>query len=191
MTIIQGVFRKSIQDSTLIFVMSNSESNDNPSIPPAVQQVDVIRTPRGQWPPGQSGNPEMCWKPGQSGRPTGRPPIGASIVEWANEMQEYTAPELKLAAKDEEKTNRAIAANMLLMARSTDRNASGNFVAIQPVKDLLDRFLGKPTQQVQVTQLSPEQLDLTRLEQGELATLMELLGKATGHTLPATLPEPD
>ena len=126
----------------------------------------------------------MCWKPGQSGRPAGRPQIGLSILEWANEMAGWSEEETEAARHADQPNNKAIAANIILLARSVEKNASGNPVAVQSIKDLLDRFAGKPMQQVQVTQLTHEQIDLTRLDPTELATFRDLLGKATGHSLP-------
>lgn len=80
------------------------------------------------------------FQPGQSGNPAGRPSAGMSVIEWWNQMREYTVEQLQAVANDESvaQLKRRAAREMLDdKGHSLDR--------------ILDRTQGKPSQSMDIT----------------------------------------
>jgi hypothetical protein len=92
------------------------------------------------------------WRPGQSGNPRGRPNIGASVMDWTNQMDRWDDDRLRAVMADKAAPrSKKAAARWLLDVATQDRTKGGTPVAGPELDRLLDRTLGKPQQQVSVT----------------------------------------
>lgn len=95
---------------------------------------------------------ENRWKPGQSGNPKGRPTAGACIVEWMNEMREWPLARIEKAMNDPKSpAAKVVAARTWIHSMTQDKNSSGMPVAGPDTDRLLDRTVGKPKQDIDVT----------------------------------------
>lgn len=92
-------------------------------------------------------------KPGEvRNKNGGHRAAGASVKEWINVMQEWTAAEVAAVLEDgDAPMNKRAAARVWLDAASKDKNAAGMPVAGADLDRIMDRTVGKPTQAVELT----------------------------------------
>ncbi len=97
---------------------------------------------------------------GENHNPAGRPSAGLALIEYLNELviedekglPRYSLDVLKRFSKDEKGSHtKAMAAEMIILARSRGFDALGKPMAAKLIDMICDRTRGKPLQSVEVT----------------------------------------
>jgi hypothetical protein len=120
---------------------------------------------------------ETRFKPGTSGNPKGRPPsAGATIREWFNTMQNWTAVEIRRAMDDERQPAAKRAAAAAWLAAMSEGGA---------LDRIIDRTEGKAVARLEI---SGTDGDAIQIEQRvtDLKTCLELFDSFNAQKLPNT-----
>lgn len=103
----------------------------------------------------------------------GRPHIGRSVVHWVNEMGEWPIDDVTRASIEGDTVAQQIAARWILRAHSNMTTSAGQPVGERSLADLLDRTLGKASQQIEVTHNETKTLHVISLTTEHLRRIQD------------------